>query len=174
LIIEQAQRPDYKLLGLKPSETTTNAYRFEVKLGADGVEKFPVAEERVYDTSIAVSSLTPDVLLSYVQNKALSEAGRRQLQQIASAKQQIADLDRQIGQLDGNISTIVSDQNRVRQNIQSLNQVSGQQDQVQKYARQLAAQESDLAALRDQLSDLKKQKASQESKLNGLIETLEF
>ncbi|MGA2215780.1 MAG: DUF4139 domain-containing protein, partial [Bryobacteraceae bacterium] len=59
LIIEQAQRPDYKLLGLKPSETTTNAYRFEVKLGADGVEKFPVAEERVYDTSIAVSSLTP-------------------------------------------------------------------------------------------------------------------
>jgi hypothetical protein len=174
LIIEQAQRPEYKLLGQKPSETTTNAYRFEVKLSADGTEKFPVAEERVYDTTTAVSSLTPDVLLAYVQNKALSEAGRRQLQQIASAKRQIADFDNQIRQLDSNANTIVSDQNRVRENIESLNRVSGQQDQVQKYARQLATQESELAGVRDQLSDLKKKKAAQESSLNALIETLDF
>ena len=33
LIIEQAQRPGYKLLGQKPTETTTTANRFEVKLG---------------------------------------------------------------------------------------------------------------------------------------------
>jgi hypothetical protein len=174
LIIEQAQRPDYKLLGQKPAETTSNAYRFEVKLGADGTEKFPVAEERVYVTTTAVSSLTPDDLLAYVQNKALSDTGRRQLQQIASAKRQIADFDNQIRQLDSNANTIVSDQNRVRQNIESLNRVSGQQDQVQKYARQLATQESELAGLRDQLSDLKKQKATQESSLKALIETLDF
>ena len=174
LIIEQSQRPDYKLLGQKPSETTTNAYRFEVKLGADGTQKFPVTEERVYDTTTAVSNLTPDDLLVYVKNKALSDTGRRQLQQIGSEKRQIADFDNQIRQLDGNASAIVSDQNRVRQNIQSLNQVSGQQDQVQKYARQLATQESELAGLRDQSSDLKKQKAAEESKLNTLIETLDF
>src|ERR1700681_3201650 len=77
LIIEHAQRPEYKLVGQKPSETTANAYRFEVKLAADATEKFSVAEERVYDTTTAVSSLTPDVLLTYVQNKALSDAGRR-------------------------------------------------------------------------------------------------
>jgi hypothetical protein len=174
LIIEQAQRPGYKLLGQKPSETTTNANRFEVKLSANGTEKFPVVEERVYDSTTEVSSLTPDVLLTYVQNKALSDAGRRQLQQIASAKRQIADYDNQIRQIDANVSTIVSDQNRVRQNIQSLNQVSGQQDQVQKYARQLATQESELAGLRDQLSGLKKQKIAQESSLNALIESLDF
>jgi hypothetical protein len=174
LIIEQAQRPNYKLLAQKPSETTANAYRFEVKLSADGTEKFPVAEERVYDTTTAVSNLTPDDLLVYVQNKTLSDAGRRQLQQIASAKQQIADFDNQIRQLDSNASTIVSDQNRVRENIESLNRVSGQQDQVQTYARQLATQESELAGVRDQLSDLKKQKTAQESKLNMLIEALDF
>jgi hypothetical protein len=174
LIIEQAQRPEYKLIGQKPSETTTNANRFEVKLTAGGTEKFPVAEERVYDTTTSVSSLTPDVLLAYVQNKALSDTGRRQLQQVASMKRQIADFDNQIRQVDTNVSTIVSDQNRVRENIRSLNQVSGQQDQVQKYARQLATQESELAGLLDQLSDLKKQKAAQESSLNGLIEALDF
>src|SRR3984957_5190361 len=174
LIIEHSQRPGYKLVALKPAETTANAYRFEVKLGADGTEKFPVAEERVYDTTTSVSSLTPDVLLSYIQNKALSQAARSQLQQILDAKRQIADLDTQVRELDSDLSAIVSDQTRIRQNIQSLNQVSGQQDQVQKYARQLATQESALATARDKQSDLKKQKAAEESKLNALIEKLEF
>jgi hypothetical protein len=174
LIIEHPERPGYKLIALKPAETTANAYRFEVKLGADGTEKFPVAEERVYETTTSVSSLTPDVLLSYIQNKALSQAARSQLQQILDAKRQIADLDNQIRDLDGELSGIVGDQTRIRQNIQSLNQVSGQQDQVQKYARQLATQESALAASRDKLSDLKKQQTADELKLNTLIEKLEF
>ncbi len=174
LIIEHAERPEYKLLNLKPSETTTNSYRFEVKLGSDSAEKFPVAEERVYDSTTAVSNLTPDVLVTYVQNKAISDTGRRQLQQILDLKRQIADLDNQIRQLDGDINNLTQDQNRIRQNMMSLNQVSGQQDQVQKYARQLATQESQLASTRDHQSDLKKQRTTQESSLSALIEKLDF
>jgi hypothetical protein len=174
LIIEHLERAGYKLITLKPAETTANAYRFEVKLGGDATEKFPVAEERVYETTTSVSSMTPDALLAYVQNKALSEAAKSQLQQILDAKRQIADLDGQIHQLDSDISSMVSDQDRVRKNIQSLNQVSGQQDQVQKYARQLATQESALASSRDRSSDLKKQKVADESRLNALIEKLDF
>jgi hypothetical protein len=174
LIIEHPERPGYTLIALKAAETTASAYRFEVKLGANGTEKFPVAEERVYETTTAVSSLTPDVLLAYIQNRALSQAARNQLQQILDTKRQIADLDAQIRELDGDLSGIVSDQTRIRQNIQSLNQVSGQQDQVQKYARQLATQESTLASSRDKQSDLKKQKAADESKLSALIEKLDF
>ena len=174
LIIEHPERAGYKLLALKPAETTTNAYRFEVKLDADATKTFPVAEERLYETTTSVSNMTPDVLFTYVQNKALPEAARSQLQQILDAKRQIADLDNQIHQLDSDVSGIVSDQTRIRQNMQSLNQVSGQQDQVQKYARQLATQESALATSRDKLSDLKKQKAADESRLNALIEKLDF
>jgi len=174
LIIEHAERPEYKLLSQKPAETTANAYRFEVKLGADSTEKFPVNEERVYDTTTAVSSLTPDVLLTYVQNKAISDAARRQLQQILDLKKQIAGQDNEIRQLDGDINNLIQDQNRIRQNITSLNQVSGQQDQVQKYARQLATQESQLAGMRDHQSDLKKQRTTAESSLSALIEKLDF
>jgi hypothetical protein len=174
LIIEHAERPEYKLLNQKPAETTAKAYRFEVKLGSDSAEKFPVIEERVYDTTTAVSSLTPDVLLTYVQNKAISDTGRRQLQQIVDLKRQIADHDDQIRQLDGDINSLIQDQNRIRQNITSLNQVSGQQDQVQKYARQLATQESQLATMRDHQSDFKKQRTTAESSLSALIEKLDF
>jgi len=174
LIIEHLQRPEYKLLNMKPAETTANAYRFEVKLGPDSTEKFPVTEERVYDTTTAVSSLQPDVLLSYVQNKALTDAARRQLQQVIDLKRQIVDADNQIRQLETDINNMFRDQERVRQNIQSLNQVSGQQDQVQRYARALATQESQLAAMRDKESELRKQKGALESSLNALIEKLEF
>ncbi len=174
LIIEHLQRPEYKLLNMRPAETTANAYRFEVKLGPDSNEKFPVTEERVYDTTNAVSNLQPDVLLSYVQNKALSDAGRRQLQQIIELKRQIVDAHNQIRQLDTDVNNLFRDQERVRQNLLSLNQVSGQQDQVQKYARTLATQESQLATMRDRQSELKKQKSTLESNLNALIEKLEF
>ena len=174
LIIEHLQRPEYKLLNMKPVETTANAYRFEVKLGPDSTEKFPVTEERVYDTTNAVSNLQPDVLLSYVQNKALSDAGRRQLQQIIDVKRQIVDADNQIRQLDVDVTNLFRDQERVRQNLLSLNQVSGQQDQVQKYARTLATQESQLATMRDKQNEIKKQKSSLESNLKSLLENLEF
>jgi hypothetical protein len=174
LIIEHAERSEYKLLNQKPTETTTNAYRFEVKLGPDSTENFPVAEERVYDTTTAVSSLTPDVLLTYVQNKAISDIARRQLQQILDLKRQIADLDNQIRQVDGDINNLTQDQNRIRQNMMSLNQVSGQQDQVQKYARQLATQESQLATMRDHQSDLKKQRGTVEASFSGSVEKLDF
>ena len=174
LVIEQAVRPEYKLIGQKPAETTSTAYRFEVKLPADATERFPVTEEHVYDETTAVSSLTPDLLVAYIQNKAMSETGRRQLQQIVDAKRQIAGLDRQIHETDNRINSLIADQGRIRQNLASLNQVSGQQEQVQKYARQLATQENQLATLRDQESDLRRQKDTLESNVASLIEKLEF
>jgi hypothetical protein len=174
LIIEQTQQPEYRVLNPKPTETTSSANRFEVKLGPDSSEKFPIVQERVVDTTNSVSNLSPDVLYGYVQNKAISDAGRRQLQQVVDAARQVADLDNQARQADSDIKSLVDDQARIRQNIQSLNAVSGQQEQVQKYARQLADQESQLAAQRDRASNLRKQKTAQESNWNDLIAKLEF
>ncbi len=174
LIVEYPQRAGYKLLNVKPIETTAAAYRFEVKLAANGTEKFPVNEERIFDQTTGVSNLTPDALLAMVQNKTLPDSARRALQQIADAKRQLADTERQIGATQSEIGEVTSDEGRARQNIESLNRVSGQQEQVQKYARQLADQETRLASLRDQASQLKKQKTGFESNLNSMIEKLEF
>jgi hypothetical protein len=174
LIIQHPERPGYKLLNQKPSETTADGYRFEVKLGPDANQTFLVNEELLYANTFEVSSLTPDAILIYTQNKAISDTGRRQLQQILDLKRQIADTDSQIHQTDSEITTLVNDQERVRRNIQSLNNVNGQQEQVQKYARQLATQENQLATMRDHSSELKKQKSTLESSLSTQIEKLDF
>jgi hypothetical protein len=174
LIIEHPIRPQYKLLDVKPVETTATAYRFEVKLAPNATERFPVREERVYDQGLSITSLTPDQLLVYIQNKALTAEGRRQLESIAAKKRQIAQTDRAAREQDQEINDLVRDQDRIRQNLSSLNNVTGQTEQVNKYARQLAEQEGKLAGMRDRLSELRKQKSSQEQELNSLIEKMEF
>lgn len=174
LIIEHPARPDYTLLERKPTEKTANAYRFEVKLAAGATEKFPVVEERIYDSSFAIANLTPDVLFIYVQNKNLSDTAHKQLGEIVNRKQQIAAADAEVRRVEAQIATIVRDQDRIRQNINSLNNVSGQQEQVQKYARTLATQEGQLVTLRDRQSEFERRRAALQSELNSLIEKMDF
>ena len=114
------------------------------------------------------------MLTSYVQNKSLSDAARRQLDQIAAKKRDIASNDAALRQAENEINTLTQDQTRIRSNMESLNRVSGQQDQVQQYARQLATTETRLAALRDRQADLRKTKAALETDLNGLMDRIDF
>jgi hypothetical protein len=175
VIIEHKQRPGYKLLGdVKPSETTADAYRFEVNVGGNATEAFAVREERVYDQTTSISSITPDMIATYLQNKALSDAGRRQLDQIAQKKRDIATNDGQLRQAQADLNSLTQDEERQRRNIESLRNVAGQQNLVQQYAGQLAAAEVKLAALRDQQSELQRKKTTLEGELNGLIEKAEF
>jgi hypothetical protein len=174
LIIEHPVRPQYNLLSAKPAETTAKAYRFEVKLAPDSTQKFPVEEERVYSNQFMISTMTPDRILVFMENKNLSDAGRRALQQVADAKKQIAAFDSQSKDIDGHISNLVRDQDRMRQNITSLNQVSGQQQLVQGYAAKLAEQESQIAKLRDQQSDMQQKRNAAQAGLDNLLEKIEF
>ena len=174
LIIEHPIRQQYNLLSAKPAETTAKAYRFELKLAPASTEKFPVEEERVYANTVSISSLTPAQTLLFLENKSLSDSGRRALQQVMDARRQAADLDGQLKTIDTQISNLTRDQDRTRQNISSLNQVNGQQQQVDVYARKLADQENQLAKLRDLQSDVQQKRAAAQSSLDAFMEKIEF
>ena len=174
LIIEHPLRPGYTLLNQKPAEKTPSNYRFEIALAANGAQEFPVSEERIYDQAYQVSNMTPDVLLVYVRNRDLPEAGRKQLQRIVDQKQQVAENERALADAQSQISELTSDEDRIRRNIGSLNNVSGQQQQVQNYARQLDTHEQQLAALRDRTAELQKKKTALQADLDKLITALSF
>ena len=174
LIIEHPLRPGYTLLNQKPSEKTSSAYRFEIPLAPGATREFAVSEERVYEQSYQVTNLTPDTIGDYVRNRELSDAARRGLQQIADQKRQVAENDRALADAASQVASLTSDEDRIRQNIASLNNVSGQQQQVQNYARQLDDHERQLAALRDKQADLQKKKTALETDLSRMIEALAF
>jgi chromosome segregation ATPase len=133
-----------------------------------------VIEEREFESSHTISSLNSDFLLTYVRNEKLSAAARAQLEKLAALKAQVEQADRSARQVDTDIRNLERDQDRLRQNINSLNQVSGQQEQVGRYARTLAEQETKLAALRDRQSELAQRKASLEGDISALIDKMEF
>jgi hypothetical protein len=174
LIIEQPIRQGYKLVNQKPAAVTASKNRFEVKLNPAATDKFVLQEERLDEQSYMVSSLNPDFLVSFVQNKALSSEGRKQLETILERKRVISAMDSDLRQAETDTAEITKDQDRIRQNLGSLNRVAGQEDQVNRYARQLATQESQLATLRDKISELRRKKVAAEAELNRLIETMEF
>jgi chromosome segregation ATPase len=155
-------------------ETARDVYRFEVKVPANGNVDFPITEENVYDQQTAISNITPDSLAVYIRNKTISDAARRQLQQIADVKTQLVANDKEKSNIDGDIQNTTRDEDRNRQNIASLSQVSGQQQIVQDYARKLSDQETQIAKLRDRQTALETQRTSLLSQLNGLIDKLEF
>jgi len=174
IILEHPVRQQYDLLSAKPAETTADAYRFEVKVGADATQKFEIAEERVYQQSQAVTNMSYQQLVSWVSNKELDADGRAKLAQIADLKRDIANSEAEQQRVEQQINDLEQDQNRLRSNISTLRNVAGQEQQVQTYSGRLASQEGELVALRDRQAALRTQIGEQQLRLNELIETLEF
>ena len=174
LILEHPLRQGYTLLNQKPAEKTAGEYRFEIALAAGKSQEFAVNEERVFDQSYQLTNVTSDFLGIYIQNRTLSDAGRRQLQSVSDKKSQIAENDRAIEDNRNQIRDLTSDEDRIRQNINSLNNVSSQQQLVQSYAKQLDAHEQQLAAMRDSQAELNKKHNTLQTELNKLIDALTF
>ncbi len=175
LIVEYPVRNGYQLIETaKPYETARDVYRFEVKVPATGDVTFPVTEEHVFDQQTQVSNMNPDALLVYIHNQNISDAARKQLQQIADLKTQIVATDAERNRLNSDVDSTTRDEQRNRDNIASLSSVSGQQQLVQEYARKLADQEVSIAKARDRQKELDQQKTQLQSQLNGLIDKLEF
>ncbi|MBI1358022.1 MAG: hypothetical protein GC160_27120 [Acidobacteria bacterium] len=174
IILEHPVRPGYNLLSAKPAETTADAYRFEVDVEPNATRKFEIVEERVYSQQQAVTNMSYQQLLSWVNNKDLSAEGRQQLERIAALKRQIADAEAQQQNVEQEVGSLDQDQNRLRSNISTLRSVPGQEQQVQQYSQRLSAQETRLIELRDQQATLRNQTAQLQTQLNNLIETMEF
>jgi hypothetical protein len=174
LIIEHPIRQGYTLLNQKPTAKTSANYRFEVQLAAGATQEFKVSEERVFDQSTAFGNLSPDVLVSYMGNRELSDAGRRQLERIADQKRLVAENEQALRDVQAQISDLGTEENRIRMNIQTLISVREQQQLVQTYARQLDATEQRLVGLRDRQAELQKKKTALQTELDGMVEALTF
>jgi len=175
LIIEHPLKPQAKLLGdVKPIETSANHHRFEVKLAANANEKFVIREEHQLENSELITNLNDDQILIYTRNKSLSEAARKQLDLVRAKKTEWQQASQLAAQQTTEINELVQDQERVRQNLNSLNRVNGQESQVRKYAADLATSEAKLATLRDAQSATRKRIATLQTELNDFINKLEF
>ncbi len=174
LIIERPIRQGYKLVNTKPSESTDKSNRFEVKLAPNQSTQFPVVEESQAEETLYVSDISSNVIAIWVQNKALTTAARQGLERIKAKQDEVAAANTELESTTQQSAEIIKDQERLRQNLGSLNRVAGQEALVQKYVKDLAEQENTIAQLRDKTAQLRKRKIALESELSNLIDKLEF
>jgi hypothetical protein len=174
LIVEHPLDDGTKIIGAQPVETTTTARRFEVALKPKSQEKLAVVEEEALIEEERVSSLTYDQILVYTRNKAIGAAARQALEQILEKQRQMAQTQSEIAAAEKQSADLEKDQARARENIRSLSAVAGQQETVQRYAKQLSDQEASIAQLRDRANALRKQKDQQQAELGDMITKLTF
>ncbi len=174
LLIQHPLRPGYQLIGVTPVEKTATDYRFAVELKPNAEQTFVVKEEIVHDQSYALSSSSPDQIEIFLRNPILTAGGKQALAKIQSLKAQIAAADRSLRAIEMQAAGLQKDQERLRENIRSLNSVTGQEQQVQRYARDLAERETRIVALRDQLPAEQQKKAALESELNAFLANVTF
>ena len=158
----------------KPSERTAKANRFEVKVLANGNQVLKVEEEHITLDAESVNDATPDWLATILVNKELSEHGKAQLQAINEVKQHFVETNSTLANARSQSEDLTGDQTRLRQNIDSLNRVKGQEDLVRKYSGQLSDNEATLSTLRDQIRNLEQRKAALEKQQRELIQKLDF
>jgi hypothetical protein len=174
MMIEYPARPGFDVLQPSPAEKTASAYRFQMELPANGTKALTVQTEQIADDTTVVSSASVDSLLVYVDNKTLSGNGLRQLQKLIALKKQLTDLDASLSSAKSQMQQLSEDENRLRDNLNSLNRVSGQQDRVSKYAQQLADEDTKIVQLRDQISDLQQRRNATNTQMQQAAEQLDF
>jgi len=114
------------------------------------------------------------MLLTVVQNKVISPNGKKQLECVLDLKRQLVQVESDLAAAKSQTTDINEDQTRLRQNIDSLNRVAGQEEQVRKYSGQLAAGDVELTKLRDQTHQLTQKRDALQVELRQAIAKLDF
>lgn len=157
LMLERQRRQGSTLVSPQPSRRTSDHLDFRIPLSPHSVQSFTVTECTPVEESLSLADLREDMVQRYLQEKALSVEGRRQL---SGLLKKMHERDRASAEADATrktLSDLADTQDRLRKNIDNLNHVSGEQAQVKAYAAELARQEAQFLQLHQKLDHLQQQ-----------------
>lgn len=172
VVIEHPVRPGWSLVGIKPAETSSNFYRFRVEAKPKTTTDFVVQEELPLESSLAISSVRAEQIAIWARERSIDPEIEKALQAVVGKKDEINGLSQKIDALDRERNDIFKDQERVRGNLQRLNQTPEEAALRQRYIRQLDAQENRLSAIASEREKLDQSRAAAQKQLDELIQKL--
>jgi hypothetical protein len=173
VIVEHPVRPGYELRGdARPVETTGAWMRFRIQVPSKQTVALVVDEARPVETTVAVGEITTRQIDLFVRQKSIDPSGAEALRKIVAQKQVIDEIDGQKSEREDETQKIFDDQQRLRENMKALKGSPEEKALLQRYAQQLDAQETRLAALRKETSQLETRKQSAQGDLDRMIRDL--
>jgi hypothetical protein len=175
LVIEHPLRPGWTLASSEsPAESTSGAARFRVRLEPRKDTSLVVREVRTGETRVSLFQVN-DEWLTQVSSSGVSGAElERALAPVLEKQRALASSNERLMALTREQETITRDQARLRENMKALRGSAEEKPLLQRYARQLDAQETRLDTLKDDITKatLAQEAAGQE--LARTIATLSF
>ena len=99
---------------------------------------------------------------------------RKRCGRCSAQKNDIAVIDAVISGRRAEVTNISEDQKRVRENMKALKGSAEEKALVERYVRELNEQEDKVQAMRREIADLQQKRDAAQSKLNGMIESLQM
>lgn len=176
LIIEHPARPEWKLAQdvPQPEEKATGLYRFRLNVEPKKTERLVVEEAKPQFTQYELKTLTDDQIEVLLQQKSINPDVEKALRKITSQKNVVAEFDGQIKIQQKQMDQIFADQNRLRENMKSLKGSAEEKALLQRYAKQLDDEETQLDVLRKKKQDLEAQQQLSDVLLRNMIQQLQM
>ena len=170
LLVEHPFRQGWKLVkSANPVETTNTLYRFEVAVPAGKKVSLPVQEEYVQLETLAILPADFGQIEFYQTNGKIPAEVREALGKAVTMKQRMVELQRQVNERDQQIARINEDQQRLRQNLQTVQQ---QGDYRSRLLKKLDEQETEIEKLNTERNDLFQKFEQQRKQLEDYLGSL--
>lgn len=175
LVVEHRMQPGWKLAdGQAPVESTADAQRFRVVLPPAKETVLEVRELRQGETRIFVGNMDETLLAQFVKAGMPAAALERALKPVLDKKAELAGLDRKLQALQIERDTIGQDQQRLRENMKALRGSAEEKQLLQRYTRQLDAQETRLDTLQAEVARLTAERGKMQEELAAIIAGIAF
>ncbi len=166
LLIEQPRLPDWELVTPKPAdvELTRGQYRIPKALAKGGSTTLEVVTQRPRLNTVQLAGQSRQALLSYARTGGIDPKAAAALERLAALQGEADNFDRLAKEADAERQTIAKDQERLRQNLQSvpaggdlakryLDTMKKQEDRIDQLRLAEADARAKLKAARDALAD---------------------
>jgi hypothetical protein len=148
VVVEHPTRNGWRLTSsVEAAENAAGIARFRVPVDPHKTAAFTVTESRPEETAITVTEVTEDFLRVLVNGGLPAEAVERALRPVLSKRAEAEEARRQLERQRQQIVAIERDQQRLRENMKALSASRADRGLIDRYTRQMGAQEDRLETL---------------------------
>lgn len=170
LLVEHPIRQGWKLIDTpKPEETTERLYRFKTAVPAGKQASLTVKEEIVNDESLAILPMDVEQILVYARSGEIPKPVKDALAKAAEYKRSMNATQRQIQELTQRLNAVTAEQNRLRENMKT---VDSKTDYYNRLLKKLNDQESQIESMQTQQTQLQEKLELQRAELEQYLRSL--
>ncbi len=173
VVIEHPARENWKLVeGPKPEETSASYLRFRVTVPAGQTGNLKIEEFHPESSEFVLTNLDDKQVAFITQQRQITPAMQDAFRRVLEQKNKVDSLGTQIKNRQHEVESITKDQARLRENMKALKGSAEEKALLQRYTRQLDAQEDRLNTLNKEISDLQEKQTQARNQLDQIVQQI--